>query len=110
MEGGLHILPTKVKGLSASRSTQFEECRDSILNRTLLLDETNKNEIGSKKPSVYLNEMLESSVVDSREELEELMEGHFISSAALDCLFNDDFDGFIAEREKTLKEHMLALI
>jgi hypothetical protein len=105
-----HIFPTKVKRLNASRSTEFEECRDSILNRTLLLDETNKNKISNKKPSTYLNEMLESGVVDSREGLEELMEGHFISNAALDRLFNDDFDGFIAEREKTLKEHMLALI
>lgn len=105
-----HIFPSKVEGLSPSTSTAFEEHRDSILNRTLLLDETNKNEIGSKRPSVYLNEMLDSDIVDGREELEELMEGHFISSAALDCLFNDDFDGFIAEREKTLKEHMLALI
>jgi hypothetical protein len=103
-----HIFPTKVKGLDADRNTQFEECRDSILNRTFLLDETNKFKIGDKRPSVYLGELMNEGVVQSK--LEKLMEGHFISSAALDCLFDDDFDGFIAEREKTITKHLLTLI
>ena len=105
-----HIFPSKVEGLNADKSTEFEECKDSILNRTLLLDETNKHKIGNKKPSVYLNEIMGEGVVAYREELEERMEAHFISSAALDCLFEDDFDGFITEREKTLKEHILTLM
>lgn len=104
-----HIFPTKVKGLSDSKSTKFEECKDSILNRTLLLDKTDKT-ISNKKPSVCLNEMMEEGPVNSREELEELMEAHLISSAALDCLFDDDFDSFIVEREKTIKEHILTLV
>ena len=46
--------------------------------------------------------------MNDRGQLEELMEAHFISSEALDCLFRDDFDGFIEEREKTIKVHILA--
>jgi len=105
-----HIFPTKVKGLRPDNSTAFEESKDSILNRTLLLDETNKHDIGNNKPSVYLNDMMEKGVVANRSELEKLMEAHFISSDALNCLFDDDFDGFITEREKTLKEHILTLM
>ncbi len=105
-----HIFPSRVKGLNPATSREFAERRDCILNRTLLLDETNKNKIGNKRPSVYLRQMVESGAVDSREEMEELMRAHFISRAGLDCLFRDDFDGFIAEREKTLKEHMLTMV
>jgi hypothetical protein len=105
-----HVFPTKVEGLYADKCTEFEDCKDSILNRTLLLDETNKHRISNKKPSIYLNDMMQRGIVANRDELEKLMEAHFISSAALDCLFDDNFDGFIAEREKTLKEHVLTLM
>ena len=54
--------------------------------------------------------MMERGVVANRYELEKLMKAHFISSDALDCLFDDDFDGFLAEREKTIKEHILTLM
>ena len=54
--------------------------------------------------------MIGRGVVANRDELEKLMEAHFISSDALDCLFDDDFDGFIAEREKALKGHILTLM
>lgn len=101
-----HIFPTGITGLDSDKSTEFEECRDSILNRTLLLDETNKHKISNKRPSVYLNDIMETGVVANREELEGLMAAHLISSAALDCLFDDDFDSFILEREKAIKEHI----
>jgi hypothetical protein len=53
---------------------------------------------------------MEGNFVVTREQLEELLQDHFISLRALDCLLNDDFDGFIVEREKTLKEHILTLV
>jgi hypothetical protein len=37
------------------------------------------------------------------------MEKHLISSKALDCMNNDDYDGFIEERETTMKEKLLDL-
>jgi hypothetical protein len=36
-----HIFPTAVKGLDPEKSKNFSDVRDSIVNRTLLLDETN---------------------------------------------------------------------
>jgi len=105
-----HIFPVKVQGLDPAKSSTFGACRDSILNRTLLLDETNKHKIKNNKPSQYLREMMKQGVVKDRAELECLMQPHFISSTALDCLFNDDFDGFIRERKKTIKAHILGLV
>jgi len=104
-----HIFPTNVKGLNPDKSTEFEECRDSILNRTLLFDETNKK-IGNRKPSEYLKDLMEKGWVADRHKLELLMEAHLVSPQALDYLFANDFDAFIAEREKIMKRHILSLI
>ena len=105
-----HIFPVKVKNLDPQKSKGFKEFRDSILNRTLLLDDTNNNEINNKPPSEYINEIFEKGVVDEREELEILLKDHFISDDALNCLLDDDFDGFIKEREVTIKSHIRNLI
>lgn len=105
-----HIFPSRVEGLDPDTSTKFKDHRDCILNRTLLLDETNKNKIRNKRPSVYLREMIASGAVDNWEEMTEIMRAHFISEAALDCLLHDDFDGFIFERTKTIQAHILTLV
>lgn len=105
-----HIFPSRVEGLDPDTSQLFDEYSDSILNRTLLLDHTNKHKVGHKRPSEYLEEMLATGAIDGETELEALMEEHFISGAALECLINDDFDGFINEREKMLKKRVLALV
>jgi hypothetical protein len=104
-----HIFPRGIEGLDERKSTQFTECKDSILNRTLLLDETNKHLIRNKRPSVYLTELMEKHPEVTRGQLEELLAAHFISPVALECLMDDDFDSFIAERERTLKQHILTL-
>lgn len=105
-----HIFPAGVEGIDPAKRTTFKEYRDSILNRTLLLDDTNKHKISNKRPSVYLRGMFDAGSVKSRAELEALMEDHLISPAALDCMFDDDFDGFIREREKRLKAYILRLV
>jgi hypothetical protein len=105
-----HIFPRKVKGLDPTKTVRFKEYHNSILNRTLLLDDTNKNKISNKLPSDYINEMLVSGVVSSMEELEDLLLGHFISKPALICLLDDDFDGFIIERDKCIKNHIRNLM
>ena len=105
-----HIFPRGVEDLEDDKSTEFAECKDSILNRTLLLDKTNKHLIRNKRPSIYLTELMEKNPEVTRVQLEELLTAHFISPQALDCLMDDDFGGFIAERERTLKEHILTLV
>lgn len=52
-----HIFPKNVSELPPERSTNFERFKDSILNRTLTLDDTNNAEIQNKRPSAYLEEM-----------------------------------------------------
>jgi len=98
-----HIFPSKVRELDPRKSRNFEKYKDSILNRTLLLDETNKYKISNKKPSQYLRELLEKIDIN---EMKEIMKKHFISEKALDYLKNDDFDNFIEEREKEIKKHI----
>jgi len=105
-----HIFPSNVEGLDPERSQTFSELSDSILNRTLLLDETNKHRISNKKPSTYLTEMIEKGVVDDDSELERLMADHFISPAAIERMLEDDFDRFIREREKTMTKHIASLV
>jgi len=52
----------------------------------------------------------DDGVVDDEPELAEIMADHFISPAALDCMLEDDFDGFIRERELTLMRHISTLV
>ena len=105
-----HIFPSGMKNIDHAKSKRFAECKDSILNRTFLLDETNMHKIGNKHPSVYLRELMDSGSASSVKAMRMRLEKHFISRSAFDCLLEDDFDGFIAERERTIKEHILSLI
>jgi len=104
-----HIFPKKVKGLNPEKSILFKEYHDSILNRTLLLDETNEK-IKNKLPSEYIKEIYRSGDVSDKQELEALMVEHLISKTALECLLDDDFDGFIKERDKNIKDHIRMLV
>jgi hypothetical protein len=84
----------------------------SILNRTPLTDDTNRNFINDKLPNEYLPKLIASS---SRQEVEKLMEAHFISPAALSILLREkftarDFEEFIAERQKTLLDAIETLL
>jgi len=54
-----HIFPTQVKGLDPDKSKTFKDIRDFVVNRTLLLDETN-NEIKNKKASKARDYLLSS--------------------------------------------------
>lgn len=99
-----HIFPKNVKRLSKETSNYFEDTNDSIANRTLLLDETNE-QILNKKPSKYLNE-----INLDENELKELMKRHFISEKALEYLKKDNYDLFVLEREKIIKNKLIDLL
>jgi hypothetical protein len=98
-----HIFPKKVKDLESGKTTTFDAYKDSILNRTLLLDETNQK-IANQKPSNYLEEMIQ--IHDSEENIKELLEKHYINEKAYKYLKNNDFDNFILEREKEIKNRI----
>lgn len=105
-EGGIndhHIFPKKVSNLPPESSTNFDRFKDSILNRTLILDETN-NEIKNSNPSTYLQEM--EARHGGQDEVSQLLKKHFITEKAYQYLQDDDFDNFIEERELEIKKRL----
>ncbi len=98
-----HIFPR-------SKSKQFNagDEIDSVLNRTLIFDKTNQF-FSNRKPSEYLSEIMKDQSID-KTELQNRLSTHLISPSAFECLINDDFHGFIKEREKTIREEFKKLV
>ena len=80
---------------------------DSILNRTLIVNETN-NKIKNKTPKNYYGEILQK--FNTEKEVEELMESHLISTKALKFFKENNFEEFIKERNSTIKEQIKRII
>lgn len=79
---------------------------DTILNRTPLTADTNRNVINSRLPNEYLPELIEEN---SEKTVRATLESHFISPAAFNILLRkpftpDDFGAFLAERQRTLQD------
>lgn len=78
----------------------------TILNRTPLSADTNRNVIRDRLPNAYLPELIASN---GEHAVRAILESHFISPAAQAILLRDpftpdDFEAFIAERQRTLQE------
>ena len=98
-----HIFPR-------SKSKQFNagDEIDSVLNRTLIFDKTNQF-FSNREPSEYLSEIMKDQSID-KTELQNRLSTHLISPSAFECLINDNFHGFIKEREKTIREEFKKLV
>lgn len=84
----------------------------TILNRTPLSADTNRNIIGSRLPNSYLPEWISHS---NEKEVRATLESHFISPLAFDILLREpfgpeDFEAFINERQRTILEAIGDLI
>lgn len=84
----------------------------SILNRTPLLDETNRHVIRDKLPNEYLPELIEKN---GERRVRAILESHLISPAAFDILMRpnfspSDFEEFINERQRTYVEAIESLL
>lgn len=84
----------------------------SVLNRTPLTAVTNRNVIGDRLPNAYLPDLIAASGENS---VSAILESHFISPAAQAILkrkpfTSDDFEAFIAERQRTLQEAIESLL
>jgi len=99
-----HIFPSKIKNLEPIKSKMFNQCKNSILNRTLLFNETNQK-IQNNPPSVYIKEMI-TSIFGDEEKVKELLKTHFINEKSYIALKNDNFDKFIEEREKVIVDYI----
>jgi hypothetical protein len=76
----------------------------SILNRTPLTADTNRNVIRDRYPNAYLPELIARN---GEATVRGVLESHFISPAALAILLRapfkpEDYEAFIAERQRTL--------
>ena len=89
-----HIFPVKIKGIKMDKSKIH-----CILNRTLIIDETN-NKIKNKKPSEYLKEVQKK--FKSEKKVKEILKTHLISDKAYECMKKNDFGGFLEARKRTL--------
>ena len=84
----------------------------TILNRTPLTADTNRKVIGDKLPNTYLPELIEQNGENA---VYSILESHFISPPVLDILLRepftqDDFEEFIAERQRTLCDAIETLL
>jgi len=98
-----HIFPK-----SKSKKFNTGDLTDSILNRTLIFEKTNRY-ISNKDPSAYLTEIMNDQKI-SKEKMKERLATHLISSEAFDCMLNDDFAGFVKAREKTIREKLESVL
>jgi hypothetical protein len=85
---------------------------DSILNRTPLTADTNRNVIRNRLPNAYLPDLVREN---GETAVRAILESHFISRAAFDILLRDpfttsDFDAFLAERQRTLQDAIESLL
>jgi hypothetical protein len=79
---------------------------NSILNRTPLTADTNRQVIKANLPNTYLPELIAQS---GEATVRGILESHFISPLAFDILLRDpfgpdDFEAFITERQRTLQD------
>ena len=84
----------------------------TILNRTPLTADTNRKVIGDKLPNAYLPKLIDEN---GEKAIHAILESHFISPAALAILLRDpftpeDFEAFIAERQRTLQDAIETLL
>lgn len=103
-----HIVP-KSLGDEYALNTSI----DTILNRTPLTSETNREVIRDRLPNEYLPELIEEN---GETEVLNILNSHFISRRAFDILVRDpfapgDFEDFIEERSDAFRNrlHRLAL-
>lgn len=78
----------------------------TILNRTPLTTATNRQVINDRLPNEYLPELI---AANGEKSVRTILESHFISPSAQEILMRDpftadDFELFIAERQRTIQE------
>jgi len=96
-----HIVPQ-----SWGKQNGLRGAIDTILNRTPLTAETNRNVIRDRLPNEYLPELI---AANGEATVRAMLESHLISATGMEILLRDpfttdDFDAFVAERQRTLQQ------
>jgi len=97
-----HIVPASWVGSKNLKNNSIH----TILNRTPLSADTNRNVINDRLPHTYLPELIANNGDTA---VCTILQSHFISPAALEILMRDpftpdDFDAFIFDRQRTIQE------
>jgi hypothetical protein len=74
--------------------------RDSILNRTYI-DRTTNQRLSKRAPSDYFTEIAKEH---GQEETDALLKTHLLPASIDSPLLKDDFEGFLAFREKEIQK------
>jgi hypothetical protein len=72
-------------------------------------DDTNRKIKRFKKPSVYVKEFIKDKY-QSEDEFKNILNTHLINERSFDCLLSDDFEKFIVEREKSIKDKLKSIL
>lgn len=96
-----HIVPK-----SWGKANGLGSAVDTILNRTPLTADTNRNVIHDDLPNQYLPKLIKAS---GETRVRATLESHFISPAAFSILLRvpftpADFEAFLSERQRTLQD------
>jgi hypothetical protein len=91
-----HIFPKSKSEIYVSAKKDI----DSILNMAWLTKNTNQTK-SAKEPKKYF-EVFESEYGQSKSSYSQVLESHFVNKIAYDFLINNDFDGFVNERNNIL--------
>jgi hypothetical protein len=88
-----HVFPRK----------EFDHERNvnSVLNMTWISDETNLKK-SDKRPSQFCKSFIDEKYSKDEEEFKKVLETHYISSSAYECMLQDDFEGFVTNREAVI--------
>lgn len=102
-----HIVPK-----SWSRQRRLRTPIDTILNRSPLTAETNREIIRDHLPNEYLPELIEAN---GESEVLDILESHYISQKAFEILMKDpftadDFEDFCNERRRAFMEGIESLL
>lgn len=96
-----HIVPK-----SWSRAVNLNTSIDTILNRTPMTGDTNRNVIRERLPNEYLPELIAAT---GEVIVRAILESHFITPAAFDILLRtpftpDDYEAFLLERQRAIQD------
>jgi hypothetical protein len=106
-----HIIPLN-SSVGKSVVEKYKESKNSdlinnIANIALITKETNNNRIKAKNPSLYILEFEQAYLAERNiEEFYRIMETQFITKPMVELLKLDDFEGFIFERTRLIKDHI----
>ncbi|MCY3986745.1 MAG: DUF262 domain-containing protein [Candidatus Dadabacteria bacterium] len=96
-----HIVPS-----SWAEGKELTTSINSILNRTTLSADTNRKVIRDRLPKEYLRELIQQR---GKINVQSILASHFVSNRAMEILLrssfsSDDYEEFILERQRTIKE------